>query len=302
MSHVASHPGGDTLARLNRLSLTKTFTPQTDIDWEAVTTDAEYESLYASLSLLAGTGADDTFDERARAAYSKYQQMNLMAFTGLLERHGIRVLALMYDLDESQPFTEYLGNFLKEEIYHYTMFDRAVRQIHTTMPGYPPLPTRGLERTLSGLFGLTSWVPAKKLRANLAFTFFRFAEEVTIELHRMVQSRISRGDGFVNQVWSFHALDEARHLAFDRHVLECNRLGWLSSRVARVISTLSCLLLAFHVNANEIWAARQLGLRLHWWHLPRLVRRTQAPFKRRVFGLLRSVWSGSEPAAEAERR
>ena len=32
----------DVLERLNRLSLTRSFTPQVDIDWSAVTTDDEY--------------------------------------------------------------------------------------------------------------------------------------------------------------------------------------------------------------------------------------------------------------------
>jgi P-aminobenzoate N-oxygenase AurF len=114
------------------MSLTRTFTPQTDLDWSAITSDDEYESLYPTVSLLSGTGVDHELDAFGRATYVKYQQMNLMTFTGLLERHGIRVLALMYDLDDSQPFTEYLGNFLKEEVYHYTMFDRAVRSASMT--------------------------------------------------------------------------------------------------------------------------------------------------------------------------
>jgi hypothetical protein len=285
------------LERLNRLSLARSFTPQTDIDWTASTTDAEYESLYSTCSLLAGTGVDRGLDALSRANFVKYQQMNLMSFTGLLERHGIRVLALMYDLDDSQPFTEYLGNFLKEEVYHYTMFDRAVRSIRATMPGYPAPPTRGLERTLAGLFGLVTWLPGKKLRANLAFTFFRFAEQVTIYAHEMVQGKIRRRDSLVNQVWAFHALDEARHLAFDNFVLERYRLGPPLRWAARALSLASCLLLAFHINANEIWAARQLGVGVRWWHLPRLVTRTSAPFKHRVFGLLRALWRGREPAA-----
>ncbi len=298
MAHSTSHTIGDALEKLNRMSLTRSFTPQTDLDWSATTTDEEYEALYPTLSLLAGTGVDGTLDAGGRANYVKYQQMNLMAFTGLLERHGIRVLALMYDLDDSQPFTEYLGNFLKEEVYHYTMFDRAVRQIHASMTGYPPLPTRGLERTLWFLFCLIGWLPARNLRANLAFTFFRFAEQVTIVLQQMVQTTIRR-ESFVNQVWALHALDESRHLAFDDMVLERFRLGWLVERLARCFSLVSCLLLAYHINANELWAARQLGLPLHWWHLPRLVKRTGAPFKRRVFGLLHAVRHGKKPAPES---
>jgi len=299
MAQATSRTIGDALDRLNRMSLTRTFTPQTDLDWSATTTNDEYEALYPTLSLLAGTGVDGALDAGGRANYVKYQQVNLMVFTGLLERHGIRVLALMYDLDDSQPFTEYLGNFLKEEVYHYTMFDRAVRQIQASMTGYPPLPTRGLERTLKLLFCLIGWLPARNLRANLAFTFFRFAEQVTIVLHQMVHTTIHR-ESFINQVWALHALDESRHLAFDDMVLERFRLGWLVERLARGFSLVSCLLLAFHINANELWAARQLGLPLHWWHLPRLVKRTQAPFKRRVFGLLHAVRHGQKPTSESQ--
>jgi hypothetical protein len=301
MSPAATPPDVDTLSRLNRLSLTRTFTPQTDVDWTAVTTEAEYEALYSTWSLLAGTGVDGALDATGRANYVKYQHMNLMAFTGLLERHGIRVLALMYDLDDSQPFREYLGNFLKEEVYHYTMFDRAVRHIHAGMAGLPPLPTRGLERTLTWLFGLISCLPGRKLRANLTFTFFRFAEQVTICIHQMVQSKAPRCGGFVNQVWAFHALDEARHLAFDDLMLERSRLRWPVSEFARSVSLLACALLAFHVNANEVWAARQLGLSVRWGHLPGLLRRTKAPFKHRVFGLLRAVWRGGGPGPEGGR-
>ena len=43
------------LERLNRASLTRSFIPQIDIDWDQTTTDAEYESLYCSWSLLEGS-------------------------------------------------------------------------------------------------------------------------------------------------------------------------------------------------------------------------------------------------------
>ena len=72
------------LARLNRLSLTRSFTPQTDVDWDAVTTDEEYESLYPVWSLFVGSGLDDKLDSAGRVRFVKYQQMNLMLFTGLL--------------------------------------------------------------------------------------------------------------------------------------------------------------------------------------------------------------------------
>lgn len=43
------------LERLNRASLARSFIPQVDIDWDQTTTDAEYESLYSSWSLLEGS-------------------------------------------------------------------------------------------------------------------------------------------------------------------------------------------------------------------------------------------------------
>jgi hypothetical protein len=46
------------------------------------------------------------------------------------------------------------------------------------------------------------------------------------------------------------------------------------------------------VNRNELWIARQVRVPVRLWHLPRLVRATQAPFKRRVFGLLTRLLSG----------
>ena len=50
-------------------------------------------------------------------------------------------------------------------------------------------------------------------------------------------------------------------------------------------------LLSLLINANEVWAARQLGVRVGYWQLPWLLAKTQAPFKRQAFRLLRSVVS-----------
>ena len=158
------------LARLNRLSLSRSFTPPVDIDWNAETTDEEFAALYGAASLLIGSGRDVHLDQAARARFARYQQMNLMLFTALLERHGIGVLSQMYDQDDSQPFTEYLGNFLKEEIYHYTMFTRAIHKLQAAMPGSRPLPAKALDRAMRWLFAGIKLIPSSRLRANLAFT------------------------------------------------------------------------------------------------------------------------------------
>jgi hypothetical protein len=282
------------LERLNRLSLTRSFTPQVDVDWSATTTDAEYESLYDAWSLLAGTGVDGGLDASGRVTYVKYQQANLMTFTGLLERHAIATLAALYDLDPSQEFSEYVGHFIKEEIYHYTMFRQAAETILTTIPGGRPLPARAVDRTLRLLFRSVGLLPGRKLRASLTFLVLRFAEQVTIYAHQMVQRRISRRESLVGQVWAFHALDEARHLAFDAMVLERNRLWWPIAWLPRFLAAPWCLALSLLLNANELWIARQVGLRVRWWQLPGLMRRTRAPFKRRVFALLVKTLRGED--------
>lgn len=289
---------GSLLERLNQLSLTRSFTPQIDIDWSAATTDAEYEVLYSAWSLLEGTGVDASLDAQGRATFVKYQQMNLMSFTGLLERHAITALARVYDLDPSQSFSDYLGHFIKEEIYHSMMFTRAVSQIQSSMPRARPLPVKGVDRALRGLFFMANALPGQKLRSTMTFTILRFAEQVTIFAHQMVQSQIPRRESLINQVWAFHALDESRHLAFDAMILERNRMRGPLAWLPRALAAPCCIMLSLLLNANEIWIARQLGVRLYLWQLPGLMRRTQAPFKRRVFGLLTRTARGGDTVPE----
>ena len=274
------------LGRLNELSLTRSFTPQIDIDWNATTTDAEYLVLYQVWSLLAGTGIDSQLQASERIQFAKYQQMNLMLFTGLLERHGIASLSRLYDLDSSQPFAEYVGHFIKEEVYHYTMFTRAVEVIHATMGGAEMLPVWRIDWLLRWLFFGLHCLPGRKLRCNLTFLMFRFAEQVTIIASTTARGHLGRAECFVRQIWRYHALDEARHLAFDDMVLEQNRLWWPVAWLPGLLVAPSCVLMSLALNANEIWAARRLGVPVRLWHLPWLMRRTTAPFKRRVFKLL----------------
>ena len=285
-------PDSELLDQLNRLSLERTFTPQTDIDWTAESAAEEYASLFPAMSLFAGTGKADDLDDPRRTALMQYQQLNLMRFTAQLERHGIGVLAQLYDGDKSQPFTEYLGNFLKEEIYHYTMFTRAVDQIEAAMPGAPKLPYWRIDWSMWLLFVLVSWLPGRKLRANLTFRFFQFAEQLSIFVHHSVQTTIPRKGGLINQVWSYHAIDEARHLAFDRMMLERNQLWPPFSWFATALTASCCVMLAVIANANEIWAARQLGAKVRLWNLPGLLKATTAPFKRKIQTYLQSTLKG----------
>lgn len=284
----------ETLERLNRGALQRTFTPQTDIDWTAETTDDEFAALYPAWSLFAGTGADDSLSSADRIAFAKYQQMNLMLFTAVLERHALGSMAMLYDADRSLAFQDCLGHFIKEETYHYMMFMRAIARIHASMPGKPPLPSFGVDRILRVIFAAVSLVPWPRLRTSVTVTLFRFAEQVTMFANQVAHSRIERRDSLVNRVWGYHALDEARHLAFDDLVLEHHglrrRWRWLTGALAAPL----CILMSLMLNRNELWAARQLGLRIPLWRLPSLMRRTQATFKRRVFALLGQTLRGTQ--------
>ncbi|MCC7384877.1 MAG: diiron oxygenase [Deltaproteobacteria bacterium] len=288
------------LDRLNQLSVERSFTPARDLDWrpEAMTTDAELEALYQAWSLLAGTGADAALDTKGRIAFAKYQQMNLMFFTSLLERHGLSAVMSAYDLDDSPRFTEYVGHFVKEETYHHVMFMRAIAAIRATMPDLPPLPMRVLDRTFRVVFAALSLVPHQRFRLALSFTLFRWAERVTMDAHQVASRAIPRPESLIPQVWRYHAIDEARHIRFDGMMIERCSGSPLAARAVTLIVAAIALTMSFLLNANEIWAARQLGLPLHVFHLPGLMRRTQAPFKRKVFARLTEELLGGRSARE----
>jgi hypothetical protein len=286
---------GPDLARLNASSLTKSFVPQTDIDWTQATTADEYERLYHVWSLFVGSGKDQGLSREDRIQFVKYQQITLMRFTALLERHGVSGIARLYDVPATLALTEYVGHFIKEEIYHYTMFTQAIERILATMPGKDPPPVRAFDRALRLVFGAVDLVPSPRIRLVMTFTMFRFAEQVTIYAHDMFRKTVPRKESLVGQVWAHHALDEARHLKFDDMVIEELRPRGALGRLPELLILPACILMSVLLNANEVWAARQLGVRVHLWHLPGLMRRTEAPFKRRVFDLVRRLSAGARP-------
>jgi hypothetical protein len=294
----ASFLGAD-LDRLNRASLDKSFVPQTDLDWEVPTTDDEYVRLYEVWSLLKGSDKDRGFSDADKATYAKVQQITLMRFTALLERHGMFGIAQLYDQPIPTALAEYLGHFIKEETYHYSMFVKAIERIESTMPGVVP-PSAAFDRSLRMIFGLVALVPSARLRLGLTFTMFRFAEQVTIYAHDLVRKTLPRREGLVAQVWARHALDEARHLKFDDMVVERMRLPGIFARLPELLILPACVLMSTLLNANEVWIARRLGAKVGLRHLPGLVKKTAAPFKRRVFGLVGKMLAGPPPLEAAE--
>jgi hypothetical protein len=145
------------------------------------------------------------------------------------------------------------------------------------------------------LFGSLNLCPLPSARTALTFTVVRFAEQVTIFAHQAARRAIPRESSLINQIWRYHAIDEARHVAFDALVIGRHSLlpiGWLAAPLAASIS--------FLIHKNELWAASQLGLDVPLWKLPMLVRRTEAPFKRRVFRLMTDTMKQRPVTEESE--
>jgi hypothetical protein len=176
---------------------------------------------------------------------------------------------------------------------------RAIDAILASLPpGAAPPPARPFELFLRFVFFWIGWFPSERVRLCMLFTLFRFAEQVTIYAHDTVRKTVPRRESLIAQVWSKHALDEARHLNFDDMVIRRMRSRGLWRRFPELLVLPVCVVASALLNANEVWAARQLGVHVSLWNLPSLMRRTRAPFKRRVFALVQRLWEGSAPNAE----
>jgi len=277
------------LARLNASSIARSFVPASDVSWDTATSRDEWLALYRAWSLFPGSRFEGEFDDDMRANFARYQQATLMMTTAILERHALPMLEGLLRMNEDPEFVEYVGHFIKEETYHYVMFMRAVAKIEAEMPALPPLPKARTERLLTVAFTLMRWIPGKRFRTALSFTMFNFAEQVSIHAHGVAKDTVSRRESFVPQVWALHAIDEGRHLQFDRLLLDKLALSRVSWCVARLVALPFCAMATLAVHLNEAWAARQLGLHVRLWHLLGLLRAPVSPFKQRVVALMHDV-------------
>jgi len=280
------------LAKLNRGSLNRSFIPDIDIDWDGNTTDEEYLSLYRHWSLFYDSKYEGYFDDEKRVLFAKYQQANLMLFSALTERYAIPLLSQLLDLDDAPEFRDYVIFFIKEESYHYTMFLRAHDNITATMPGMKELPRGPMKRSLRWFFRFVVMIPWKRLKIQTLFLFFSFIEKVTIDAHLESKDAIPREDSFIRQIWELHAIDERRHLAFDKLIMDKAAMPWGLRWMPRTIVLPWALICSMCVNRNELWSARQLGVPAYIWNLRGLMKRAKAPFKLRLFVLMRSLISG----------
>lgn len=274
------------LRKLNRGSWTHTFSPDSDIDWNSTTTQEEYRALYDVWSLLHGTRHEASLDDEQRIRFAKYQQMNLMLGTALFERCALANFESLYGDDTDPEYQEYVSHLIKEETYHYVLFSRAVARVMETDPTLVSLPSRPLKIYLAVVLFLLRCVPSRRMRHGMFFFLLHFVEQITLQANSMTRRTITRGDSLVLKVWQLHAIDESRHVAFDNLMMRNARLPGVFRRVPIWLTIPLCIGASLLINLNEIWAARKLGVRVGYHELPMLMKRTTAPFKRKLFKTL----------------
>ena len=274
------------LKKLNRRSWTHTFSPDRDIEWESATTDAEFRALYDSWSLLVGTRHEDSLSDEQRIGFARYQQINLMLVTALFERYALANFESLYGDDPDPAYQEYVSHLIKEETYLFVLFSRAIAKIREQDPGICDLPSRPLRTYLVIVLFMLRYVPSRRLRHGMFFFLLRFIEEITLQANSMTRRTISRSDSLVQKVWELHAIDEARHVAFDDLMMRNARLPGRLGKLPDWLAMPLCIGASLLLNLNEIWAARRLGIRVGYHELPALMKTTTAPFKRKVFATL----------------
>lgn len=274
------------LQKLNRRSWTHSFSPDRDIDWDSSTSTKEFRSLYDAWSLLLGSRHEASLNDEQRIRFAQYQQINLMLGTALFERYALANFESLYGDDTDPAFQEYVSHLIKEETYHYVLFSRAIAKIQEADPAILTLPSRPLRIYLVIVLFMLRYVPSRRLRHGMFFFLLRFIEEITLQANSMARRTISRDDSLVQKVWELHAIDEARHVAFDDLMMRNARLPGRLGKLPDWLAMPFCIGASLLINLNEIWAARKLGVRVGYHELFSLMRNTTAPFKRKVFGTL----------------
>jgi hypothetical protein len=274
------------LEKLNRRSWSHSFSPESDIDWGSSTTPEEYRSLYDAWSLLLGTRHEAALNDEQCIRFAKYQQMNLMMGTALFERYALANFESLYGDDSNPAYQEYVSHLIKEETYHYVLFARANERIAESDPELRALPFRPFKIYLAVVLFMLRYVPSRRMRHGMFFYLLRFIEEITLQANSMTKKTIARGDSLILRVWELHAIDEARHVAFDDLMMRNARFPGVWGKIPGWLTIPLCIGASLLINLNEIWAARQLGVRVGYHELPMLMKKTTAPFKRKVFNLL----------------
>lgn len=275
------------LEKLNAGSWAKSFSPEADVSWEkSETSREELRALYDTWSLLLGTRWDAGLSDEQRVRFAAYQQMNLMLLTATFERFGLPNFMGFFGADDDPRYQEYVAHFIKEETYHNLLFHRTIAKMRAADPELQELPRWHLELFMKSVMLLLRLVPWRRVQHGITFFFIRFAEEVTLQASAASRRAVPREGSLVPLVWHLHAVDEARHVAFDDLMLAKARLPGLLRSVPALLAVPVCVAASLLLNLNEIWAARTLGVDIGYTALPTLMKQTTAPFKRKVFGIL----------------
>lgn len=294
------------LAKLNKSSWERSFTPEANVDWStSTTTRAELLALYDAWSLLLGTGYDSNLDEDARVRFAAYQQMNLMLFTAMFERFALPNFSAMLRDDREPAYQEYVAHLIKEETYHQLLFMRTIAKLRADDPTLQEVPRRHIEMLMNVVLSTMRLMPSRWLRHGMSFFFLRFAEEITLQANTIAKQAVPRADSLVPRVWELHAVDEARHVAFDTLMMKKARGPGPFAKLPALLVLPVCVIASIALNINDVWAARKVGAKVSYLHLPKLMMKTTAPFKRRVFSLvkasLRRLDAYAPPPAEVHQ-
>jgi hypothetical protein len=262
------------------------FSPQTDVDYTQFTTMDEYTQLYRQWSLFAGAAEETQFSETQKQEYALYQQLNLMRITSLFERYAIENFARLYRVKETPVWSEWITHLIKEECYHDVLFTRTIEATYAHHSHLKRLPEKHWHLFFRITLAMLRLIPFLRLRMLVSFIFFLFAEDITMQAYTVSRKAIARRESLIPLVWEKHAVDEARHVAFDKIMLKHIDAGVVLRSMGLAIALPICIVTSLLLNANEVWAARQLGIRVGYRALPRLMRGTTADFKKRVFKLL----------------
>ena len=274
------------LRKLNRRSWSNTFSPEHDVDWEWSTTREEFRHLYDAWSLLLGSRHEESLSDEQRIRFARYQQINLMLGTALFERYALSNFESLFGDDADPAYQEYVSHLIKEESYHYVLFSRAITRIQGADPALRPLPSRPFKIYFTVVLFILRYLPSRRLRHGTFFYLLHFVEEVTLLANNMTKRALARDDSLVLKVWELHAIDESRHVAFDNIMMRNAELPGVLKRVPSWLAIPLCVGASLLLNLNEIWAARRLGVRVGYHELPKLMKCTTAPFKRKVFKTL----------------
>lgn len=189
--------------RLLRSSVSHSYDPMTDIDWEAPLEDGAWFCVPERLSLY-GTPLWERMDERQRIELSRHEFASLAGVGGWLELCLIQMMArYLASRDLKDPRTHYALNEIGDETRHVTMFGLLHRKLDC--PAYGP------PAYLRHVFAVGSMA----FQDLTTFALTLVTEEVLDRFQREI-ARDERVQPLIRRICHIHVVEEARHVSFAR--------------------------------------------------------------------------------------